>query len=55
MQTILAAALALHPLSLNDGSSRRADSFCGGDDLVLAAGPRQGTPGVFQTPVPLSM
>jgi hypothetical protein len=48
MQTILVAALAIEPLSLNaDGSSRAADAFREGEEVVLAVGPHQGTLGIF--------
>jgi hypothetical protein len=49
MRLILAAALALEPLSLNpEGSSRGANAFREGDEVVLAAGTYQGTLGIFR-------
>jgi hypothetical protein len=48
MRSILAAALALEPLSLHaDGSSRGEGAFRQGEEVVLATGTHQGTLGVF--------
>jgi len=48
MRKVLAATLALEPLSVKaDGSSRAADAFREGDEVVPAAGAHQGTPGTF--------
>jgi hypothetical protein len=48
MRKVLAATLALEPLSVKaDGSSRAADAFREGDEVVPAAGAHQGTPVTF--------
>jgi hypothetical protein len=49
MGTIIAAALALEPLSLHaDGSAPVEGVFRDGDEVVLATGTHQGTLGIFR-------